>query len=64
MIPTDEIIDKGFGIVTFGYQDVTKDNNDFTDGLAGVLRWYCNNFAKYKNNEDTADFSAPSFVDW
>lgn len=42
MIPTDEIIENDFGIITFGYQDVTKDNNNFTDGLAGVL---------YKNKE-------------
>lgn len=37
MIPTDDIIDKGFGILTFGYQDITKDNEDFTDGLAGII---------------------------
>ena len=42
MIPTDEIINQGFGILTFGYQDITEDNNDFTDGLAGVI---------YKNKE-------------
>ena len=35
--PFEEIIDNGFAIFWFGYEDVTADNNDFTDGLAGVL---------------------------
>jgi len=37
MIPTDDIIENDFAVLTFGYQDITKDNNNFTDGLAGVL---------------------------
>ncbi len=36
-MPTEELIDNGFAIFSFCYDDVTRDNNDFTDGLAGVL---------------------------
>ncbi len=35
--PTEELIDNGFAVLSFDYNDVTKDNEDFTDGLAGVL---------------------------
>ena len=35
--PTEELIDNGFAVLSFDYNDVTKDNDDFTDGLAGVL---------------------------
>jgi len=35
--PTEELIDNGFAVLSFCYNDITKDNNDFTDGLAGVL---------------------------
>ena len=35
--PTEEIIDNGFAILSFCYNDITLDNNDFTNGLAGVL---------------------------
>ena len=35
--PTEELVDNGFAVLSFGYEDVTKDNDDFTDGLAGVL---------------------------
>jgi hypothetical protein len=34
---TEEIIDQGYAILSFCYEDVTKDNGDFTSGLAGVL---------------------------
>lgn len=36
-MPTEELVDQGFAILSFCYQDVTKDNDDFTDGLAGIL---------------------------
>lgn len=36
-MPTEELIDKDFAVLSFCYNDITKDNNDFTDGLAGVL---------------------------
>ena len=36
-IPVEEIVDNGYGIISFCYNDVTRDNNDFTDGLAGIL---------------------------
>lgn len=36
-MPTEELIDHGFAVLSFGYEDITKDNDDFTDGLAGVL---------------------------
>lgn len=35
--PIEEILDNGFAVLSFCYNDVTRDNNDFTDGLAGVL---------------------------
>jgi len=35
--PTEELIDNGFAVLSFGYQDVTCDDGDFTNGLAGVL---------------------------
>ena len=36
-MPTEEIVDNGFAVFSFGYGDVTSDNTDFTNGLAGVL---------------------------
>lgn len=36
-MPTEEIIDSGFAVLSFCYNDVTSDNGDFTNGLAGVL---------------------------
>ena len=35
--PTEEILDRGFATLTFCYKDVTSDDGDFTNGLAGVL---------------------------
>jgi len=35
--PAEEIIDNGFAVLSFCYNDVTSDDNDFTNGLAGVL---------------------------
>lgn len=35
--PTEEIVDHGFATLTFFYKDVTSDNGDFCDGLAGVV---------------------------
>lgn len=37
LLPVEEIIDNGFGVFTVCYNDVTKDNADFTDGLAGLF---------------------------
>lgn len=36
-MPTEEIADHGFAVVSFGYNDVTMDNDDFTNGLAGAF---------------------------
>lgn len=36
-MPSEEIVDQGFAMLSFCYEDVTKDNGDFCDGLAGVL---------------------------
>lgn len=36
-MPTEELIDNGFAVFSFCYNDVTKDNPDFSDGLAGIL---------------------------
>ncbi|MBQ7386709.1 MAG: hypothetical protein IJW03_00930 [Clostridia bacterium] len=35
--PTEEIIDNGFAVLSFNYEDVTTDDGDLTNGLAGVL---------------------------
>lgn len=36
-LPIEEIIDTGFGIFAFCYEEVTSDNNDFTSGLCGLF---------------------------
>lgn len=36
-MPTEEIVDGGFGCISFCYEDVTKDNGVFTSGLAGIF---------------------------
>lgn len=35
--PTEELVDSGFAVLSFCYADVTSDDGDFTNGLAGVL---------------------------
>lgn len=35
--PAEEILDNGFAVLHFCYQDVTSDDGDFTNGLAGVI---------------------------
>ncbi len=35
--PVEEIIDNGFALMHMCYNDVTKDDGDFTDGLASVI---------------------------
>ncbi len=35
--PTEELVDNGFAVLTFNYENVTTDNEDMTNGLAGVL---------------------------
>lgn len=35
--PAEEIIDNGFAVLKVCYQDVTTDDGDFTNGLAGIL---------------------------
>jgi len=36
-MPTEEIVDGGFGCLSFCYEDVTKDNKPFNTGLASVF---------------------------
>lgn len=36
-MPTEELIDNGFAVLSLCYEDVTSDDGDFTDGLAGIL---------------------------
>ena len=45
-MPSEEICDNGFAAVSFCYNDVTSDDGDFSDGLAGII---------YKDSERTAD---------
>ncbi|MBR2023477.1 MAG: hypothetical protein IJ996_03070 [Clostridia bacterium] len=37
-LPVEEIIDNGFGIFTVCYEDITTDNADFSNGLAGLFQ--------------------------
>ena len=36
-MPTEEILDNGFAVASFCYNDVTRDNDDFDDNLAYVV---------------------------
>lgn len=36
-IPTEEITDMGFAVLSFCYSDITSDDADFSNGLAGVV---------------------------
>lgn len=36
--PAEEILDNGFALAVVYYQDITSDNGDFTDKLAGMYR--------------------------
>ena len=36
-LPVEEIIDEGFGIFTFGYQDVSYDKNEYESGLCALF---------------------------
>lgn len=35
--PTEELVDAGVATLTFCYKDITSDDGDFTNGLAGVI---------------------------
>ena len=36
-MPTEELVDNGFAVLSVYYNDITSDDGDFTNGLAGVL---------------------------
>ena len=36
-MPTEEIVERGFALFTFCYNDVSRDNNNFKDGIAKYL---------------------------
>lgn len=36
-LPSEEIVDSGYAVLSFCYNDITRDNDDFTDGLAGII---------------------------
>lgn len=36
-LPAEEIVDNGCAVLSFCYEDVSSDNGDFTDGLAGLV---------------------------
>lgn len=36
-LPSEEIVDNGFAVLSFCYQDVSSDDGDFTNGLAGIF---------------------------
>lgn len=35
--PVEEIVERGFDVLSFNYNDVCKDNTDFTNGIAGMF---------------------------
>lgn len=35
--PTEELVDEGYAVLSFCYKDVTSDDGDFTNGLAGLI---------------------------
>ena len=53
--PSEELCDNGYAVFTFCYNDVTRDNGDFTDGLAGVL---------FENGERRADTDCGKIAMW
>ena len=53
--PTEELIDNGFAVLSFCYESVASDDNDFTNGLAGVL---------FENGERTADDDPGKIAMW
>ena len=36
-MPSEELVDNGFAVFSFCYKDITSDDEDFTNGLAGIL---------------------------
>ena len=36
-LPSEELVDNGFAVLSICYKDVTSDDGDFTSGLAGIL---------------------------
>lgn len=36
-MPTEELIDNGFAVLSFNYENITADNGDFSSGLAGLI---------------------------
>lgn len=36
-VPAEEIVDRGYALAVLYYEDVTGDDDDFTDGLAGMF---------------------------
>lgn len=53
--PSEELCDNGYAVFTLCYNDITKDNDDFTDGLAGVL---------YENGERINDTDCGKIAMW
>jgi len=39
-LPSEEIVNQGYAVISFCYKDVTSDDGDFTNGLAGVVYPY------------------------
>ncbi len=36
-MPTEELVDRGFGVISLCYEDVTSDDGDMENGLAGLV---------------------------
>lgn len=37
LMPSEELVDNGFAVLSFNHKDVSSDDNNMTDGLSGIL---------------------------
>ncbi|MBR4304441.1 MAG: hypothetical protein IKT81_03845 [Clostridia bacterium] len=53
--PSEELCDNGYAVFTVCYNDITRDNNDFESGLAGIL---------YENGQRKKDTDCGKIAMW
>ena len=63
-MPTEELIDHGFAVLSFCYKDVTDDNGDFTDKLAGILYPECKRSPDAPGKIALWAWAAQRVMDW
>lgn len=71
-LPVEEILDNGFGIYTFCYEDVSSDNGDFSNGIAPLFDTGCGKISlwaymasicmDYLKTRDEVNFNAVAVV--